>query len=66
MSSQSLQGSSIFFINFYPARIKTFARAQLMDEFWGVDSYNSLREVNVYVDFIGSDCIYKATDEKVL
>lgn len=28
---------------------KTFARAQLMDEFWGVDSDTSLRAVDVYV-----------------
>ncbi len=28
---------------------KTFTRAQLMDEFWGVDSGTSLRAVDVYV-----------------
>lgn len=28
---------------------KTFSRAQLMDEFWGVDSQTSLRAVDVYV-----------------
>lgn len=28
---------------------KTFTRAQLMDEFWGVDSETSLRAVDVYV-----------------
>lgn len=28
---------------------KTFTRAQLMDEFWGVDSDTSLRAVDVYV-----------------
>lgn len=28
---------------------KTFSRAQLMDEFWGVDSETSLRAVDVYV-----------------
>ena len=28
---------------------KTFSRAQLMDEFWGVDSNTSLRAVDVYV-----------------
>lgn len=28
---------------------KTFSRAQLMDEFWGVDSDSSLRAVDVYV-----------------
>lgn len=28
---------------------KTFSRAQLMDEFWGVDTDTSLRAVDVYV-----------------
>ena len=28
---------------------KTFSRAQLMDEFWGVDSESSLRAVDVYI-----------------
>ena len=28
---------------------KTFSRAQLMDEFWGVDSDTSLRSVDVYI-----------------
>ena len=28
---------------------KTFTRAQLMDEFWGIDSGTSLRAVDVYV-----------------
>ncbi len=28
---------------------KTFSRAQLMDEFWGIDSDTSLRAVDVYV-----------------
>lgn len=28
---------------------KTFARAQLMDEFWGIDADTSLRAVDVYV-----------------
>jgi len=28
---------------------KTFSRAQLMDEFWGIDSETSLRAVDVYV-----------------
>ncbi|MGI6009917.1 MAG: response regulator transcription factor [Ruminococcus sp.] len=28
---------------------KTFSRAQLMDEFWGVDSNTSLRAVDVYI-----------------
>ncbi|MDD3797404.1 MAG: helix-turn-helix domain-containing protein, partial [Lachnospiraceae bacterium] len=28
---------------------KTFTRAQLMDEFWGVDTETSLRAVDVYV-----------------
>ena len=31
----------------YPNR--TFTRAQLMDEFWGIDSGTSLRAVDVYV-----------------
>ncbi len=31
----------------YPG--KTFSRAQLMDEFWGIDSNTSLRAVDVYV-----------------
>lgn len=28
---------------------KTFSRAQLMDEFWGIESETSLREVDVYI-----------------
>ena len=28
---------------------KTFTRAQLMDEFWGVESETSLRAVDVYI-----------------
>lgn len=28
---------------------KTFTRAQLMDEFWGIDSETSLRAVDVYI-----------------
>lgn len=28
---------------------KTFSRAQLMDEFWGIDSETSLRTVDVYI-----------------
>lgn len=31
----------------YPS--KTFSRAQLMDEFWGIDSDASLRSVDVYI-----------------
>ncbi|MFJ5772449.1 response regulator transcription factor [Psychrobacillus sp. NPDC093180] len=31
----------------YPKR--TFSRAQLMDEFWGIDSNTSLRAVDVYI-----------------
>jgi two-component system OmpR family response regulator len=27
----------------------TFSRAQLMDEFWGIDSETSLRAVDVYI-----------------
>nr|WP_279380089.1 winged helix-turn-helix domain-containing protein [Sporosalibacterium faouarense] len=28
---------------------KTFSRAQLMDEFWGIDTDTSLRAVDVYI-----------------
>ncbi len=38
---------------------KTFSRAQLMDEFWGVDSDTSLRAVDVYITKLRdkfSDC----------
>ena len=38
---------------------KTFSRAQLMDEFWGVDSETTLRAVDVYVTKLRdkfSDC----------
>ena len=38
---------------------KTFSRAQLMDEFWGVDSETSLRAVDVYITKLRdkfSDC----------
>lgn len=37
----------IYKLLLYPK--KTFSRAQLMDEFWGVDSDTSLRAVDVYV-----------------
>ena len=37
----------IFKLLSYPN--KTFSRAQLMDEFWGLDSDSSLRSVDVYV-----------------
>lgn len=37
----------IFKLLSYPK--KTFSRAQLMDEFWGIDSETSLRAVDVYV-----------------
>ena len=37
----------IFKLLSYPK--KTFSRAQLMDEFWGIDSGAGLREVDVYV-----------------
>ncbi len=37
----------IFKLLSYPN--KTFSRAQLMDEFWGVDSETSLRAVDVYI-----------------
>lgn len=38
---------------------KTFTRAQLMDEFWGIDSETSLRAVDVYITKLRdklSDC----------
>jgi len=38
---------------------KTFSRAQLMDEFWGLDSDTSLRAVDVYINKLRdkfSDC----------
>ena len=41
----------------YPKR--TFSRAQLMDEFWGLDSETSLRSVDVYITKLRdkfSDC----------
>ncbi len=47
----------IFKMLSYPK--KTFSRAQLMDEFWGVDSETSLRAVDVYVTKLRdklSDC----------
>jgi DNA-binding response OmpR family regulator len=37
----------IFKLLSYPN--KTFSRAQLMDEFWGIDSDTSLRAVDVYI-----------------
>ena len=43
---------------------KTFSRAQLMDEFWGVDSDTSLQAVDVYVTKLRdklSDCDGKGT-----
>lgn len=35
---------------------KTFTRAQLMDEFWGIDSGTSLRAVDVYVTKLRDKC----------
>ncbi|MBS6367943.1 MAG: response regulator transcription factor [Clostridiales bacterium] len=35
---------------------KTFSRAQLMDEFWGVDSEASLRAVDVYITKLRDKC----------
>ena len=35
----------------YPGR--TFSRAQLMDEFWGINSETSLRAVDVYITKLG-------------
>lgn len=45
---------------------KTFSRAQLMDEFWGLESETSLRAVDVYITklrdkFSGCDGFYVAT-----
>ena len=47
----------IFKLLSYPK--KTFSRAALMDEFWGIDSDTSLRAVDVYVTKLRdklSDC----------
>ena len=38
----------------YPRR--TFSRAQLMDEFWGVESETSLRAVDVYITKLRDKC----------
>ena len=38
----------------YPKR--TFSRAQLMDEFWGVESDTSLRAVDVYINKLRDKC----------
>ena len=35
---------------------KTFSRAQLMDEFWGMDSETSLRAVDVYINKLRDKC----------
>lgn len=35
---------------------KTFSRAQLMDEFWGIDSETSLRAVDVYITKLRDKC----------
>lgn len=35
---------------------KTFSRAQLMDEFWGIESETSLRAVDVYVTKLRDKC----------
>lgn len=35
---------------------KTFSRAQLMDEFWGVDTETSLRAVDVYITKFRDKC----------
>lgn len=45
---------------------KTFSRAQLMDEFWGLESETSMRAVDVYITklrdkFSGCDGFYVAT-----
>lgn len=36
---------------------KTFSRAQLMDEFWGIDSDTSLRAVDVYITKLRDKCV---------
>ena len=35
---------------------KTFSRAQLMDEFWGIDTETSLRAVDVYITKLRDKC----------
>ena len=35
---------------------KTFSRAQLMDEFWGIESRTSLRAVDVYITKLRDKC----------
>ena len=35
---------------------KTFSRAQLMDEFWGIDTETSLRAVDVYITRLRDKC----------
>lgn len=35
---------------------KTFSRAQLMDEFWGIESETSLRAVDVYITKLRDKC----------
>lgn len=35
---------------------KTFSRAQLMDEFWGVESETSLRAVDIYITKLRDKC----------
>ena len=43
------RGSSISCTSCCPTPKKTFTRAQLMDEFWGLESETSLRAVDVYI-----------------
>ncbi|MBR1592468.1 MAG: response regulator transcription factor [Ruminococcus sp.] len=47
MSLSSREFNILFKLLSYPK--KTFSRAQLMDEFWGIDSDTSLRSVDVYI-----------------
>jgi len=35
---------------------KTFSRAQLMDEFWGMDTDTSFRAVDVYINKLREKC----------
>ncbi|MNP45757.1 Heme response regulator HssR [compost metagenome] len=47
----------------YPKR--TFSRAQLMDEFWGLDSDTSLRAVDVYITKL-RDKFSECTDFRIV
>ena len=47
MPLSTIEFNILFKLLSYPN--KTFSRAQLMDEFWGMDSDASLRSVDVYI-----------------